>query len=207
MGHCNKLHSISSQNHIFHIILCWRKIYRDLPWRRRKSESVGIVEPVEVVIARQRNDKHACAASGTDATIGDVVFSLRPFVAKALYTHFHRSESTHNTLEEVFPVCPCRGYILRTSIQLWAARAANGRWHLVVGHEESPLLAAKNCNRQSLRNISCSKRNHGECFVLVWTRRTVFVFSPWFINPEKPNFLTRLSYFSYSRWSLFHGWL
>jgi hypothetical protein len=43
---------------------------------------VGIVEPVEVVIARQRHDKHVHAASYTNATIEDAVFSVRPFVAK-----------------------------------------------------------------------------------------------------------------------------
>jgi hypothetical protein len=42
--------------------------------------NVGIVQPVEVVIARQRDDKHVFAESDTDATTKEAVFSVRQFV-------------------------------------------------------------------------------------------------------------------------------
>jgi hypothetical protein len=45
---------------------------------------VGIVEPVEMVVARQRHDKHVSAALDTDATVEVAVFSVRSFVTKAL---------------------------------------------------------------------------------------------------------------------------
>lgn len=57
---------------------------------------IGIVEPVEVVVARQWKDIHVSASSCTDATIRDTVFSVRPFLAKTLYTRFHSTDSTCN---------------------------------------------------------------------------------------------------------------
>jgi hypothetical protein len=48
------------------------------------TAKVGIVELGEAVIARQRHGKHFSASTGGDATIEDAVFSMWPFVAKAL---------------------------------------------------------------------------------------------------------------------------
>jgi hypothetical protein len=33
----------------------------------------------------------------------------------------------------------------------------------MVGREETPSLAAKNCTKESWKNISCSERNHDPC--------------------------------------------
>jgi hypothetical protein len=40
------------------------------------KEKTGIVEPVEVVFARQRYDKYVSAATDTDATIEDAVLPM-----------------------------------------------------------------------------------------------------------------------------------
>jgi hypothetical protein len=37
--------------------------------------------------------------------------------------------------------------------------------------------------------ICCSERNHGECFVLVYTGKNIFVFVPRFTRPEKQGIL------------------
>jgi hypothetical protein len=74
----NELRSICCQNPIFYIILCYRRIYYDMKAKVRR------VEPVEVVIARQRQDKIVSPASHTDATIDDAVSSVRRFVANGL---------------------------------------------------------------------------------------------------------------------------
>jgi hypothetical protein len=118
MAHSNKLHSICCQNPILRI-LCWRKIYYD-----------GGESRIEVVIARQRHDKHVSAASGADATIG-----MQCFLCGRLWqrhcTHVSTAATQHATIQEqlerVFSLCPCRGYILRTSNQPWTERAASHR--------------------------------------------------------------------------------
>jgi hypothetical protein len=43
---------------------------------------VGIVKPVEAVVAMQRHDKFVSAATDTDATVENAMFSMRPFETK-----------------------------------------------------------------------------------------------------------------------------
>jgi hypothetical protein len=83
MAHCDK-----EKVHSMFIVSAARAQYStsffvDMRCTIMKAK-VGIVEPVEVVKARQRHDKHVSAASGTDATKRNAIFSVRSFVAKAL---------------------------------------------------------------------------------------------------------------------------
>jgi hypothetical protein len=65
------------------------------------------------------------------------------------------------------------------------------QWELMVYREDSSLVAAKNCPTENWRNISCSKRNHGECFLLVCRRKNIFVFISQYASPEYLNILSQ----------------
>jgi hypothetical protein len=47
----------------------------------------------------------------------------------------------------------------------------------MVGHEETPLLAAKNCTAENWRNISCSKRNHGTSVLRLFAVEGIYLSS------------------------------
>jgi hypothetical protein len=63
------------------------------------------------------------------------------------------------------------------------------KWHFVFSGEDSEFLSAKNYTVESWRKFSCYKRHHGEYFVLIRTRKNIFVFIPKFMSPEKLNVL------------------
>jgi hypothetical protein len=109
------------------------------------TAKVGIMEGEQAVIAGQVHDKHVSAATDTDVTIKEAVFSMRAFLGNGAVDTFPQQRRTlNNTRRGVFLSGPPRGYRARTSMGIssrtyWFAVRIR-RWYQTIIGETFPAL-------------------------------------------------------------------